>query len=280
MQTLTLGYSPCPNDTFLFYPLVHGSIPRNGFQFSERLEDVETLNCLAMKGALDICKVSYHAFAHIRERYILLRSGGAMGRGCGPLIVSKKVHEAGELSGKRIAVPGQFTTACLLLQLFEPTLAEVIFLPFDKIMSAVIEGKADAGLIIHESRFTYQSYGLHKVLDLGEWWEKSTGLPLPLGGIAAKRSLGPAVLARLSSLVRTSVEYARNHPGETLRYVHSHSQEMSDEVCSAHISLYVNDYSLDPGPEGERATELLFARGEQLGLFPRSCAPLFVPAIP
>jgi 1,4-dihydroxy-6-naphthoate synthase len=278
MQTLTLGYSPCPNDTFLFYPLTHGSIPGNGFQFLERLEDVETLNHLAMEGALDICKVSYHAFAHIRERYILLRSGGALGRGCGPLVVSKNVREPGDLSGKRIAVPGQFTTACLLLQLFEPKLANFIFLPFDKIMPAVIEGKADAGLIIHESRFTYQSYGLHKVLDLGEWWEASTGLPLPLGGIAAKRSLGKATLAKLSAIVRSSVEYARNHPSETLSYVHSHSQETSEEVCSSHIALYVNDYSLDPGPEGEKAAKLLFARGEQLGLFPASNAPLFVSA--
>lgn len=276
MQTLTLGYSPCPNDTFLFYPLVHGSIPLNRFQFIERLEDVETLNHLAMEGDLDICKVSYHAFAHIRERYILLRSGGAMGRGCGPLVVSKNVREPGDLSGKRIAVPGQFTTACLLLQLFDQTLTELIFLPFDKILSAVAEGNADAGLIIHESRFTYQSYGLHKVLDLGEWWEKTIGLPLPLGGIAARRSLGADTLGKLSAIVRTSVEYARNHPSESLRYVRSHSQEMSEEVCSSHISLYVNDYSLDPGPEGERAAELLFTRGEQLGLFPPSTAPLFV----
>ncbi|MDD2336621.1 MAG: 1,4-dihydroxy-6-naphthoate synthase [Geobacteraceae bacterium] len=276
MQTLTLGYSPCPNDTFLFYPLVHGHIPDKTFQFIEQLEDVETLNHLAMDDALDICKVSYHAFAHIREKYILLRSGGAMGRGCGPLVVSKNVLEPGDLSGKKIAVPGQFTTACLLLQLFDPSIAELVFLPFDEIMSAVIEGKADAGLIIHESRFTYQSYGLHKILDLGEWWEKSTGLPLPLGGIAAKRSLGADTLGKLSAIVRTSVEYARNHPSETLRYVRSHSQEMSAEVCSSHISLYVNDYSLDPSPEGERAAELLFARGEQLGLFPPSIAPLFV----
>jgi 1,4-dihydroxy-6-naphthoate synthase len=278
MQTLTLGYSPCPNDTFLFYHLIHGKIPGTSFRFRERLEDVETLNSLAMKGELDICKVSYHAFAHIREQYILLRSGGAMGRGCGPLVVSKKVLAPGDLNGKRIAVPGQYTTACLLLQLFEPTLVEFIFIPFDEIMSAVAEGKADAGLIIHESRFTYQSYGLHKVLDLGEWWEKSTGLPLPLGGIAAKRSLGTANLITLSSLVRTSVEYARSHPAETLGYVRSHSQELSEEVCSSHIALYVNDYSLDPGPEGESAAELLFARGEQRGLFPSSHAPLFVPA--
>jgi len=277
MQTLTLGYSPCPNDTFLFYPLVHRSISGSGFRFVERLEDVETLNQLAMEGALDMCKVSYHAFAHIRERYILLRSGGAMGRGCGPLIISKKVRAPGDLSGKRIAVPGQFTTACLLLHLFDPTLTELIFLPFHEIMTAVQEGQADAGVIIHESRFTYHSYGLHKVLDLGEWWEESTGLPLPLGGIAAKRSLGAATLAKLSAIVRTSVEYARNHPSETLGYVHSHSQEMSEEVCSSHIALYVNDFSLDPGPEGERAAELLFTRGEQLGLFPSSRAPLFVP---
>ncbi|MHC1697113.1 MAG: menaquinone biosynthesis family protein [Geobacteraceae bacterium] len=277
MQTVTLGYSPCPNDTFLFYPLVHGSIPCNGFQFRERLEDVETLNRLAMEGALDVCKVSYHAYAHIREKYILLRSGGAMGRGCGPLIVSKKLHAPGDLKGKRIAVPGRYTTACLLLQLFEPVLGELIFLPFNKIMPAVTAGHVDAGLIIHESRFTYQSYGLHKVLDLGEWWETSTGLPLPLGGIAAKRSLGPEPLATLSLLVRSSVEYAHRHPAETLKYVRAHSQEMSEEVCASHIALYVNDYSLDPGPDGERAAEFLFARGEQIGLFPRSSAPLFVP---
>jgi len=278
MLTLTLGYSPCPNDTFLFYPLIHNSIPDTGFHFVERLEDVETLNRLAMEENLDICKVSYNAFAHIRERYILLRSGGAMGRGCGPLIVSKRLNVPGDLKRKRIAVPGKFTTACLLLQLFDPTLTELIFLPFDEIMTAVHEGQADAGVIIHESRFTFQAYGLRKVLDLGEWWEKSTGLPLPLGGIAAKRSLGPSTLSRLSALVRSSVEYARNHPEETLRYVHSHAQEMSKEVCSAHIALYVNDYSLDPGPDGEHAAEFLFERGEQLGLFPPSRTPLFVPA--
>lgn len=278
MQTVTLGYSPCPNDTFLFYPLTHSCVPCNGFQFNERLEDVETLNRLTLAGALDVCKVSYHAYAHIRERYILLRSGGAMGRGCGPLVVSKKLHNPGNLKGKRIAVPGQYTTACLLLQLFEPDLGELIYLPFDKIMSAVSAGHVDAGLIIHESRFTYHSYGLHKVLDLGEWWETTTGMPLPLGGIAAKRSLGPASLTTLSALVRSSVEYARRHPAETLSYVRAHSQELSDEVCAAHIALYVNDYSLDPGPEGESAAELLFARGAQIGLFPRSSAPLFVPA--
>jgi 1,4-dihydroxy-6-naphthoate synthase len=277
MQTVTLGYSPCPNDTFLFYPLVHGSIPCNGFQFRERLEDVETLNRLAMEEALDVCKVSYHAYAHVREKYILLRSGGAMGRGCGPLVVSKRLHAPGDLKGKRIAVPGRHTTACLLLQLFEPILGELIFLPFNKIMPAVTAGHVDAGLIIHESRFTYQSYGLHKVLDLGEWWETSTGLPLPLGGIAAKRSLGPASLATLSSLVRSSVEYAHRHPAETLSYVRAHSQEMSEAVCASHIALYVNHYSLDPGPDGERAAEFLFARGEQICLFPRSSAPLFVP---
>ncbi len=278
MQTVTLGYSPCPNDTFLFYPLVHGCIPCNGFRFRERLEDVETLNRLAMEGTLDACKVSYHAYAHIRESYILLRSGGAMGRGCGPLVVAKTPLSPGDLKGKRIAVPGQHTTACLLLQLFEPKLGELVFLTFDQIMSAVSAGQVDAGLIIHESRFTYHSCGLHKVLDLGEWWENSTGLPLPLGGIAARRSLGSASLATLSALVRSSVEFARHHPAETLSYVRTHSQEMSEEVCEAHIALYVNDYSLDPGSEGEKAAELLFARGIQLGLFPRSNAPLFVPA--
>ncbi|MDD2319030.1 MAG: 1,4-dihydroxy-6-naphthoate synthase [Geobacteraceae bacterium] len=278
MQPLTLGYSPCPNDTFLFYPLVHGRVPCHGLHFVERLEDVETLNRLAMAGALDICKVSYHAFAHIRERYILLRSGGAMGKGCGPLIVAKKAFQPEQLRRKKIAVPGRFTTASLLLQLFDPSLTELIFLPFDEIMPAVQEGRVEAGVIIHESRFTFHTYGLQKVLDLGEWWEKCSGLPLPLGGIAARRSLGPSLLAMLSEIVRASVAYARNHPAETLGYVHGHSQEMSEQVCSSHIDLYVNDYSLDPGPEGESAAEFLFARGEQLGLLPASSTPLFVPA--
>lgn len=278
MQTLSIGFSPCPNDTFIFYPLIHGRIADSSLRFAERLEDVETLNLLAREGALDVCKVSYHAFAYIREQYVLLRAGGAMGKGCGPLVVSKNPAGPEGLRGKTIAVPGRHTTACLLLRLFDPTLTDLVVLPFHEIMTAVEQGTVDAGVIIHESRFTYPSHGLRKVLDLGEWWETATGLPLPLGGIAARRSLGRAILATLSDLIRSSVEYARTHPSETLNYVRRHSLEMSDEVCSSHIALYVNDYSLDPGRDGERAAETLFSRGAECGVLPASNTSLFVPA--
>ncbi|HOP41388.1 MAG TPA: 1,4-dihydroxy-6-naphthoate synthase [Geobacteraceae bacterium] len=277
MRTLSLGFSPCPNDTFLFYPLLHGRITSETFRFAERLEDVETLNHLALEGTLDVCKVSYHAFAYIREQYVLLRSGGAMGKGCGPLLVSKTADNPQDLKGKTIAVPGRYTTAFLLLRLFDPTLTNLVVLPFHEIVPAVEQGTVDAGVIIHESRFTYLSHGLRKVLDLGEWWETTTSLPLPLGGIAAKRSLGAPALTTLSGVVRSSVVYARAHPGETSGYVRAHSQEMDEETCASHIALYVNDYSLDPGPEGEQAAERLFAQGERIGLLPPSNAPLFVP---
>lgn len=278
MQTLSIGFSPCPNDTFIFYPLIHGKIADSTFRFAERLEDVETLNLLAREGTLDVCKVSYHAFAYLREQYVLLRSGGAMGKGCGPLVVSKNLAGSEDIRGKTIAVPGRLTTACLLLRLFDQTLTNLVVLPFNEIMPAVENGIVDAGVIIHESRFTYPSHGLRKVLDLGAWWENETGLPLPLGGIAARRSLGSSCLTALSRLVRSSVEYALANPAESLDYVRRHAQEMSEEVCSSHIALYVNGYSLDPGSDGARAAETLFSRGAGCGVLPLSNKSLFVPA--
>ena len=173
MKTLSLGYSPCPNDTFIFYALVHGKIDAGGLQFKEILLDVETLNQMAVKGELDITKASYNAFGNLREDYCLLRSGGALGRGCGPLVVASKECEMKDLKGKTIAIPGELTTAYLLLQLYDPDFrSNVKAMPFQEIMGAVKEGKADAGLIIHEGRCTYSSYGLKKIIDLGEWWEK------------------------------------------------------------------------------------------------------------
>ena len=269
MRSLSLGYSPCPNDTFLFYPLVHGLVDTGEFRFSERLDDVETLNRLALDGALDVCKVSFHAFAFIREHYVLLRSGGAMGRGCGPLVLSRNRMEPEELRHMRIAVPGRLTTAQLLLNLFVPAPREIVSLPFHEIMDAIAQGRVDAGVVIHESRFTYPAYGLHQVMDLGVWWESRTGLPLPLGGIAARRTLGSSALSAVNGIVRSSVAYARSHPDESLSYVRAHSQEMNEEVCASHIGLYVNDFSLDPGSEGEKAAQTLFAMGERLGLLPR-----------
>jgi 5,8-dihydroxy-2-naphthoate synthase len=273
---LTLGFSPCPNDTFMFYPLVHGLVDSGGLVYRERLEDVETLNQLALTGELDVSKVSYHALGHIRDQYALLRSGSALGRGCGPLLVAADRIDPAELLGKTIAVPGHYTTAKLLLRLFDPALDHFIIMPFNEIMDAVLSGKADAGLIIHESRFTYQGFGLHKLLDLGEWWEGETGLPIPLGGIVARRSLGAEKIAAVERALRSGVEYARSHPDEAARYIREHAQELSPEVCAAHIDLYVNDFSTDLGDEGIRAISCLLQRAEQAGIIPPSTMPLFI----
>lgn len=272
---LTLGFSPCPNDTFMFYPLVHGLVDTGGISYRERLEDVETLNLLALAGELDVSKVSYHALGHIRDDYALLRAGSALGRGCGPLLVAAHRIDPADLRGRTIAVPGRYTTAKLLLQLFDPALDTFIVMPFNEIMDAVLSGSVDAGLIIHESRFTYQELGLHKLLDLGEWWEGETGLPIPLGGIVARRSLGAETISAVERALKAGVGYARSHPDEATRYIGEHAQEMSPEVCAAHIGLYVNDFSADLGDEGIRAITCLLQRAEGAGLIPSSRTPLF-----
>jgi 1,4-dihydroxy-6-naphthoate synthase len=274
-QTLSLGFSPCPNDTFMFYPLVHGLVDTEGISYRERLEDVETLNRLALAGELDVSKVSYHALGHIRNDYALLRAGSALGRGCGPLLVAAEKIDPADLRGRTIAVPGRYTTAKLLLRLFDPALDTFIIMPFNEIMDAVLSGSVDAGLIIHESRFTYQGFGLHKLLDLGEWWEGETGLPIPLGGIVARRSLGAETIAAVERALKAGVGYARSHPDEAARYIGEHAQEMSPEVCAAHIGLYVNDFSADLGDEGIRAITCLLQRAEEAGLIPASRTPLF-----
>ena len=275
MKELTLGFSPCPNDTFMFYPLVHGLVDTAGISYRERLEDVETLNQLALKGELDVSKVSYHAFGHIRNEYALLRSGSALGRGCGPLLVAADNISPSDLRGKTIAVPGQYTTALLLLRLFDPTLENFLVMPFNEIMDAVLRGDVDAGLIIHESRFTYQGYGLHKLLDLGEWWEGETGLPIPLGGIVAKRSLGVETIAAVEKALRDGVSYARSNPAEAAHYIREHAQEMGAEVCQAHIGLYVNEFSVELGDEGVMAIECLMERAECAGILPKTEVALF-----
>ncbi|PKL52266.1 MAG: 1,4-dihydroxy-6-naphthoate synthase [Nitrospira bacterium HGW-Nitrospira-1] len=239
-KTLTLGYSPCPNDTFIFYALAHGKINAGDLRFREILEDVETLNRMARRAELDITKISFHAYGHLRETYCLLRSGAAIGKGCGPLVVSKKYQQMNDLRGKKIAIPGQLTTAFLLLQLFDPLFkGNVIVMPFHRIINAVRNDEADAGLIIHESRFTYQDAGLNQVVDLGEWWERETGLPIPLGGIIAKRELGEAMIKEIDRGVRKSLEYAFEHKAEPKSYIKKHSQEIEDSVIEQHIGLYV-----------------------------------------
>ncbi len=270
---MQLGYSPCPNDCFIFYALAHGKIAPE-LDFEVRLEDVETLNQLARSGTLPVSKISYHAFFHLTDAYIMLRSGGALGFGVGPLIVSKKPLDT--LSGRRIAIPGGLTTANLLLKLSQPDDVELLALRYDQIMPAASAGEVDAGLIIHESRFTYPEYGLVKHLDLGAWWEGETGLPLPLGGIMAKRSLGDAKLKELDGAVRESLRYGYAHRAEAQPYIAAHAQEMNEGVTQQHIDLYVNELSLEVGDLGERAVAELYRRARARELVPEAHKPLFL----
>ncbi len=287
MNTLTLGYSPCPNDTFIFYALTHGRIPAD-FTVREILEDVETLNARAIAGRqastgnpaagemLDLTKISFHAAAYLLDDYCLLRSGGALGRGCGPLVVSRDYSDIEDIRGRRIAIPGRYTTAQLLLMLYGRGFEDVAVMQFDRIMPAVASGEADAGLIIHEGRFTYRNYGLKKLLDLGEWWEKETGSPIPLGCILAKRSLGRETILAVEDAIRRSIAYARNNRAECTGYIKAHAQEMEDSVIDGHIGLYVNSFSDDFGEEGVRAIENLFSLASGAGVIPAKRPPLFL----
>ena len=256
---LTFGYTPCPNDAFAFHALAHGLVPAP-FEVEPVLYDIEELNERAAAGELQLTKLSFGAAAAAGDRYRLLRSGAALGRGVGPLVVAREETSLAEAAAGRIAVPGRQTTAFLLLRLAAPELGDVIELRYDRILASVVEGDVDAGLIIHESRFTYADHGLVRVADLGEWWEAETGLPVPLAGIFARSDLDPELVEAVEAAVRASVEYAFAHPEASRDYVRSLAQEMSDEVCAAHIALYVNEQSVDIGDEGLGAIERLLGR--------------------
>ncbi len=274
-RPLTLGFSPCPNDTFIFDALIHRRIPLGDLFFTERLEDVETLNTLATRATLDLTKISYHALGHLRDRYALLRSGGALGRGCGPLLVARPGTRLESLKGKPIAIPGRLTTANLLLQLYGEGFEQVHPMPFHQIMEAVGSGRFEAGVIIHESRFTYRQHGLTQLLDLGQWWEEETAMPIPLGGILARRDLGAQTIKAIDEALKRSVQFAFAHPKICRPYIKAHSQELDDSVIDSHIALYVNDFSLELGPEGEKAVATLFQRAEARGIIPPCDLPLF-----
>jgi 1,4-dihydroxy-6-naphthoate synthase len=252
---LTFGFTPCPNDAFAFHALVHGLVPAP-FEVEPVLLDIEELNRRAAKGELQLTKLSFGAAAAAGDGYRLLRSGAALGRGVGPLVVAREPGSLEEAAARCVAVPGRETTAFLLLRLAAPALGDVVELRYDRILDAVVSGDADAGLIIHESRFTYQEHGLVKVADLGDWWEDETGLPVPLAGIYARDDVEAEPVERA---IRASVEYAFAHPEASREYVREHSHEMSEEVCRAHIDLYVNGYSIDLGEPGLAAVERLAA---------------------
>ena len=256
---LTFGFTPCPNDAFAFHALVHGLVSAP-FEVEPVLLDIEELNRRAAAGVLQLTKLSFGAAAAAGERYRLLRSGAALGRGVGPLVVAREAGSLEGAAGGRIAVPGRETTAFLLLRLAVPDLGEVVELRYDRILNAVVGGDADAGLIIHESRFTYGEHGLVAVADLGEWWEGETGLPVPLAGIFARSDLEQNLVDEAEAAIRASVEYAFAHPEASRDYVRSLAHELSDEVCAAHIALYVNEHSVDIRDEGLAAIDRLLGR--------------------
>jgi 1,4-dihydroxy-6-naphthoate synthase len=256
MRTLTFGYSPCPNDTFAFHALSHGLV-ETPVTIRPVLLDIEELNRRAHHGEFDLTKLSVGAFAGVGDRYRLLRSGAALGYGVGPLVVARTPRSLEAAVRGRVAIPGRETTAYRLLRTAAPAIAETVEMRYDAILAAVRDGEVDAGLIIHESRFTYADHGLVKVIDLGEWWEAETGLPVPLAGICARADLDAETVAAAERAIRASVQYAFDHPEASRAYVRAHAQEMSAEVCAAHIRLYVNAQSLDVGEAGLAAIDRL-----------------------
>jgi 1,4-dihydroxy-6-naphthoate synthase len=256
---LRFGFTPCPNDAFAFHALVHGLVPAP-FDIEPVLLDIEELNRRAAGAELELTKLSFGAAAAAGDRYRLLRSGAALGRGVGPLVVAREAGSLADAAAGRIAVPGRETTAFLLLRLAVPALGEVVELRYDRILDSVVAGEVDAGLIIHESRFTYHEQGLVAVADLGEWWEGETGLPVPLAGIFARSNLEPGLVDEVEAAIRASVEYAFAYPEASRDYVRSLAHELSDDVCAAHIALYVNEHSVDIGDEGLAAIDRLLGR--------------------
>lgn len=252
-MTFTLGFSPCPNDTFIFDALVNKKIDTEGLDFEVRLEDVETLNQWALQGKLDISKISYGVLPLILEQYDLLEAGGALGKGVGPLLIAKSNIPLPGLETRVIAIPGERTTAHLLFSLAFPEARRKEFMIFSAIEEAILSGKVDAGVIIHENRFTYQKKGLVKLMDLGDFWEKATGCPIPLGGIIVRRAGHPDLQKKINRLIRQSLEYAFSHYPALPDYVKQHAHEMDEQVMRQHIDLYVNNYSLSLGEDGEKA---------------------------
>ena len=252
-KILTLGFSPCPNDTFMFDALVNEKIDTNGFSFDVKLSDIEKLNQQAINGELDITKISFGVYLRIKDTYELLTAGSALGIGVGPLLISKKEFSNPQKEIRTVAIPGKNTTAYFLFKMFYPELNDIREIIFSDIERAVLEGEVDAGVIIHENRFTYQLKALKKVSDLGELWENKTGQPIPLGGIAIKRNLDDAIKRNVNALIRKSVEFAFANPEESSEYVAKHAQEMSEEIRKKHIQLYVNNFSIDIGEIGKNA---------------------------
>jgi len=275
-----LAYSPCPNDTFIFKAIARQLIDLRGYDFEIVLEDVETLNMEAQKSTHDITKLSFSAFGSLMDQYALLRTGSALGLGCGPLLISLPGRSVDDTKEPVVAVPGMGTTAYLLFRfymddIFPGKLFSILPMPFDRIMPAVLEKQADFGVIIHEGRFVYPSMGLEMKADLGQWWEKKTSLPIPLGCIAVKRDMDPAIALDIQELIGQSIDHAFLHPDTAYDYIQTHAQELDEKVIRQHIRLYVNEFSKDIGKVGEDAIMAFFEQGRVSGFLPKTRHPLF-----
>jgi 1,4-dihydroxy-6-naphthoate synthase len=273
---ITLGFSPCPNDTFIFDALVHHKIDTEDFVFEPALDDVETLNELAFAEHYDVSKLSFFAYALVSHKYQLLNSGSALGYKCGPLLISRQRIDLTDIPSKKIAIPGKFTTANFLFSIAFPDANNKTEMLFSEIEAAVVNGSVDVGLIIHENRFTYEQKGLKKIIDLGEYWESQTGMPVPLGGIAVRRSLPEETKLKIDRMIRESVEFAFANPKSGIDFIRANAQEMSEEVMYKHIGLYVNNFSVDLGDEGRQAVMRMFELAAEKKIIPVLPREIFV----
>lgn len=273
---LTLGFSPCPNDTFIFDAMIHGKIDTEGLAFDYTIADVEALNRQAFDAKLNITKMSYYAYSFISKNYQLLKSGSALGYKCGPLLISKKNLKHSEIKNSLIAIPGKYTTANFLFSLAFPDALQKKVKLFSEIENAILSGKVDAGVIIHENRFTYKDKGLKKIIDLGEYWEEQTKMPIPLGGIAIQRNLPNSIKQKVNRIIRRSVEYAFANPHSCYDFIKSHAQELDDDVIYKHINLYVNNFSVNLGVKGKNAVNIMFEKGIEKGIIKNVCEDIFV----
>jgi len=273
---LSIGFSPCPNDTFIFDAMIHQKIDTEGLDFDVYLGDVEDLNQKAFNHDLDITKISYHAYGYLTNEYLLLNSGSALGKNCGPILVQSSKVESVKLSEAKIAIPGKYTTANFLLSIAHPEVTNKVEMLFSDIENAVLNDKVDAGLIIHENRFTYQDKGLKKIVDLGEFWENTTGSLIPLGGIIIKRDLSEEVVKKVNRILRKSIEYAFENPDSPISYMTENAQEMDKDVMMQHVNLYVNKYSIDLGKEGKDSISQMFNLAQQKGIIPPIKKNIFI----
>jgi 1,4-dihydroxy-6-naphthoate synthase len=277
IREITVAHSPDSDDAFMFYGLATNKVRVPGLRFTHTLCDIETLNQNARQGegVYDVTAISFHAYPYIQENYALLPSGGSVGDGYGPMIVANKTYSQSEIKQKRIAVPGTLTTAYLVLKLFAPGI-ETDVVPFDQIIPEVLEGKYEAGLIIHEGQLTYDKVGLHRIVDLGKWWHKVTGLPLPLGGNAIRRSLGPELIASVSTALRESIQYALDHRDEALAYAMQFARDLDSQLADKFVGMYVNERTLDYGADGREAVRRLLDMGYTAGIIPNAARVDFV----